>query len=600
MSLEDFESQIPAEYRSDFDQFLLAANANTKDEVAFILEQSLREVFCDEQGNELTPRKKMNRISELMASWYPQLVQLLEGNRQEFEKRQITHRYEIRRSQRTMLKTFQELLVSDPLWQQFEREDIKRTSLHTSNMGELLQQIPVDPKKITDSILRACDLEQYIPKNMEQIVANEEQRKPRKNIPKSDQVTMRAMAIPLIKKFFAQNVGPLALSHEVWGYKKERLPLKLLHIHSGEKRGKIMVIQNDATHTSKNVSLLDLPGISRQLDHIDEGYQEEIRELEQVNLLFQQTLRKIDTCWSDEEAICSFEQILDDIHRDITNKVSKLQWVKNEYKKKILQLLKTAANKSSNALKDRRGQTNPSAFLAGFNPVKKFVGERINQTTDISGKISSYKMRVLTLRQQETNRLTLFCSDVDAYGNHLHLMDLEKILSKQTKKKIIYNLRALKKTCKKFSYHPYLLYAEKIISTIDTLIECLHSEEVENVREIIYEDFLRIYSWAKVLRLENDIINLRDKYFSPGQKPSDVHPDSVREDLEGIKQKLLVSPFQPEHVSAEAREPYDNIQEQLEQWITLTTEAGIPNKTKKERNDLLHELNARLKAFHLS
>ena len=332
-------------------------------------------IFYDKNNEAFGEKQIARRLAEYMEVVRAK-VQQLRGV-PSFESKHIRKKGDFLPVKRTLLKTMQELLSAETELQSFSREDIL-----THGKTALVQNIIVDPRKITNTMLRNLGLEEFIPKD--------------RTLSPADRIKRRAEAIPQIKAFFASDIEPILYSHESKRHPSQQSFFRLFRVRNGSNRGLVFGTQHN--NHQKIPFLTDLHGAVRRIDHIESSYGKEMTDLKEIQRILEDVSTRVLSNWKEVK-----ENELDGICKNLVDIVSGLKFVQNAKKQKIRDQIERCLT-----FKDCTGRINPYSRLAILSTVRKFIDSRIAETGRIMSPLVEDRMRVLSVIHGQSGALDGF------------------------------------------------------------------------------------------------------------------------------------------------------------------------------------------------
>lgn len=557
----------PENSTSEYRQYLDLIGAEESPFRMKLVVQDVEHVFYDTKGGVRTERGIAREVKTYQEVIRAKVAQLL-GN-QLFPARKTNTKQDFFESSRTKAKTAQELLTAETELQTFTREDI-------AEYGEeaVIQNVVVDPRRISDTMLRDFGLLEYIPTG--------------KKLSPPDRMRMRASAIPAVKQFLVQGIEPLFYRHEELQKPEDQKYFRLFRITQGKNEGLILGIRDNE---GEKPFLTNLHSAFRRVDHIEESYTREMDKLNRIQQILTNISERVMSGWHEIKGTKEFERM----KQELCEIVESLQFVKNKHKLKI----KTSVARCL-TFKDKRSRLNPSSRLAILAPVNKFISQRIDETGRILGYLIKDKVRVGSIIMEQANVLADFHHDVEQHKDRLILLKPSKTIDSAAGQKIVTNLTAIKTQCQSFEFEPYLSLAKYVIEEIDAITSVLNSDQPndQTAREGAKKSFIMIYIVSKLLKLEIDLAGLRDEFFAPGQKLENVYVKSLIERVKAIHEEFLAKKIAPEMRIREFGKIFGQVYELLGEIKKNAQQSLKRGAPKEQRVEALEQINKRLKAFN--
>jgi len=583
----------------DLNQYKQLVNADKNPHIARTIQQELDDIYFDENREPRTEKEVAKRLAAYQMSIKARVDQIMGMDPSAFDHRQAKSQKDFESAPRTRLKLAQELFSSPADYQVVTREEIA-----IGEEADLIWDMVMDPSKITESALIAMGLDELLPKNLETHLVNQ-RRKFEDHLPKSKKSRNRRMtpavkaelmteAIGYVKHFFANCIEPLTLEHEDARPRARQVYFRLFRITEGPNAG--MILGTQVEGDKKILFLTDIASAARRIDHIsDDRYGAEIEKLKNVEAILKEMSRKLDTeDWDEIKSSGDLEKM----KTKIVAIVEKLKFVKNENKQEILRRVERCTT-----FRDVKGRLNPTSRRAIWESAIRFIGERIGEIEGISGYLGKDRVRVMAHIREEAERLQGFYRQVEEHAGKLKIVDLKKPLDETAVTRMVTNLRALIASCEDFKFEPYISLAARMISEINVLIGLLNSEDRNDPqkREEERYSFVRIYSIAKLLNLEDELITVRDEWFYPGySSPERIYAKGLMDRLKGVRER-----FQGKRVAVDTEMKdlspiYGEIYRFLNEVISELGQGIARGKTEKDRIDAVKKVGAMLKEFSVA
>lgn len=480
----------------------------------------MRGLTRDEEGKELPENEVVRNIEIFQAGirakidqltpniiWHQKLHPVREG------QRAVTvgsTEAEFKKAPRTDLKAFQEILSAPTERMVIGRDERLVTARH----------IVIDPELITDTLLKNLGLDEYIPE---------------KGTKQAEKVSYRALAIPAIKEML-ESLEAFTLSHE-----QERSKMRYFRLFrvSGGKNGG-MVLGTQMINGQKLLFLTDLHGAHRRIDHIHDGYAQEIATLKEI----QDTVRDVDGKISREWQQTKDPERIKEVKAQLLGLVDKLQFVTNAHKQKMrdqieaavsLETVYTLPEKRKMGLAGGKGKVirpaktivalNPGATRARINTSHLHVGKRIEEIASIQSYLAKDQTRIQAYIEDQTRPFVEFNKTVQALHDQFKIYQLDRPMSAQDRERAISNLSSLKRKCAFATtpimlFEPYQTFAEVLVEHIDQTIEALRKNEEPSAREEAASEFTKIYLITKIQRFYTELQSVYAEFLSGGQMPN--------------------------------------------------------------------------------
>ncbi len=415
---------------------------------------------------------------------------------------------EYQQAPRTDLKTFQDIL-SDPTERiAFTRKEKLANARH----------INISPKRISNTLLRNLGLDEFLPE---------------KGMRQEDQVARRAQAIPALKEML-DALAPFSLPHEQELAKMHYF--RLFRLGAGKNEGKVLGTQ--AVGNKKILFMTDLHGAYRRIDHIQDGYSEEIATLIEI----ENTVEDVDVSLSTEWEQTKDPEQLKEVKAKLLGLVQKLRFVTNANKQKMrdqieaavtLETVYTIPEKKKSSLGGGQGVTqpartivklNPGAARARINTTHLHVGKRIDEITAIKKYLAEDQTRIEVSIEAQTQPFTQFHETVRKMHEQFHIYQLARPMDENERKTAIRNLRSLRRksafaTSPIMMFEPYQAFAMVMVEQIDSTIEELMKKEDPSARQKAASEFTKIYLMTKIQRFYTELQAVYAKFISGDELP---------------------------------------------------------------------------------
>lgn len=587
--VEKAEKQVVIpDISEDLNQYRQLVNADTNPHADQAIQAELDAIYFDANKEPRTEKEIAMRLAAYQASIKARVNQILGMDPGAFDHRQVKSDKEFESSPRTRLKLVQELFSSPADYQAVTREEITR-----GEEADLFWDMVMDPSKITDTVLKDMGLDELVPKNLEAHMAEQEGRKKRR-LSKKVKTELLAESIGYVKHFFANCMEPLTLEHEDYRSRADQAYFRLFRITEGPSVGMILGTQIEGD--KKVLFLTDIASAGRRIDHIvDDGkYGKEIAKLKKIEATLANMTRKIDeSSW--EEIKTSGE--LERMQAKIAGIVDSLKFVKNDQKQEILSRVSRCVS-----FKDSRGRLNPSSRMAIWNTTQRFIGARISEIEGISGYLTKDRVRVTSHMREEAERLQGFYETVNENAGKLRILDVSGPLDETTIQRITTNLQALMASCEDFKFEPYMSLAKRMISEINAIIQILNSTDHDDQkkREEARYSFIRIYSIAKLLNIENELIAVRNDWLSPNYDPEKIYAKGLMDRFKGIRERFMEKKVAKDVDMKDLSSIYGEVYKFLNGAISALARGLGKGKTEGDRVEAVKAVDKMLKEFSVA
>ena len=568
------EDLVDAESAAEFCEFWKTINADKVPVASQAIRRDLDAVFFREggfyEGGETYSERKIEDNVRAYQMLVAALLIQIKPHGNEFAKRRLDNAGQFKNSARTLLKTMQEVLSPGFVKQFFSRDEINKQSL-----GSLIDQVVIDPRKITDTLLENLGLDEHVLKGNGV------------RLPGSAKMVLRALAIPKIKEFFKTSLRPLFLDPEKLHSIGKQNYFRLCRISEGENKG--LVLGTEQKNGNKRLFKTDLNGAARRIAHIHEGYKQEIEQLQEVIDEFNQALRLANK-WPEMKDSDDVQELL----KRISSIADRLKNVQNIHKKDIFERFDRITS-----FEDKKGRQNPSSRLAILSPAVDSVGKRLYEISVISGYLASDYTRILSYLKGLTNGIARFKQTVDDKSEKLRILDVHTPIEDEDRKRIAANIKILIALLEEVKFQPYMLMAETMKEELIGILPILENgnEDLE-AREEAKKAFIRVYSLAKMVEAERMLIDIREEFFKPGYKPESIYRKNLKARIENIE-KMFKEKISSDTKLDRYRDIYGATYKFLGKLRGLVCTTFNPHLSQEDINERLIEIDKRLKEFSL-
>lgn len=437
---------------------------------------------------EVLPSRKIQKNARIFGARIRALIPQLQDNPQWGGQGATEKGFQ--RCARTVLKSLQEVLSSPEV----------RVAYTRYRAGEAsIEDIIIDPKNISKTLLSNLGLDDFIPP---------------KGMKLEDQVDYMAQAIPSIKEIIAQ-LNPLNLGQEdTERVRKRRGGRRSPHVGSGlrlfmDPEGHVIGTQGRNGNGQKVMYKTDAHGAYRRIDHIRDGYDEEIATLEHIKSTMADIVERVYTDWKDAK------ENLEDIQKDMNGCVDKLRHVSNDHKVELRRVIASSISfKLKHVVRGKEQERfNPGATLAKFTKIGRFVDARIKDIASIRTYLEEDQVCVKKSISSMQAPIQKFGQTVEALHERFAVLDAETELSERKRQKIVANLEQLKRKCEPSAgrplLQPYRSFADAMAGHIDKTLEHLASDHREKAKE----EFMNTYMVSRVQDLYVRIQQYYDDYI---------------------------------------------------------------------------------------
>jgi hypothetical protein len=452
------------------------------------------------------------------------LAQLMDN--ETWEEKGGSTQEEFEKSPRTFMKTVQEILTHPTERMVFERDEKPN-----------LQDIIIDPRKITNSLLQNLGLGEYIPK---------------KGTPKNLQLQARAQAIPEIREMLS-GLEPIELPGE------SRMDyFRMMRITKGRNTG--FVIGTQGSRGEKLLYKTDLFGAERRLEHIGSGYSGEIAKLKEIEhhlKIVQERLRD----WNELKDTGELQELRD----RMLVCAEGLKFVQDADKKALKEKIGRCVE-----LKDGQGRDNPTITRSVIGSTFKFLGARLRRIERISGHLGQDGTKIEQLMHEQSLPLDDFVEGVERLHGQFSILKDEE-MSDDQKAEMIRNLRRRISDAGQLQFEPMRTFGKKFMRHALSVIEALQGEGGD-----AKEEFVKMYLVTKLSRAYGEIQELYRRISLDG-----VGIDFVREEAQKIQEKLDAQEVAPDLQVEGFGKPFG----QLYYLLKAVSEAKTPAQAKKKIKD---------------
>ncbi len=367
-----------------------------------------------------------------------------------------------RNADATIGKTLQYILSTSTDFMAFERGDVN------------LQDIIIDPRKLTNTALENLGLSRFIPP-------------PR--TPRTEDVAIRAKAIPAVKEMLA-TLEPVRYPEDT----REGSYFRTMRLSAGDHEGMLLVTYNK--DGSKKLAKTDLYNGIRRVNHIENGSRKETRSIAALRHL----IKSLRSAYDDWSAHKDSEEILQ-LLEECRLVVDSLQNVQLDSKIKMRDALKRCAD-------DLAG--NPGAALATLVGASNRSLDRMDEIERIIGHIYKDESRLRALADDQEQPVRNFMIDVNSKHRHFAIInDLGSPLSEAHKRKITANLNDLKEdAASRMNVRPLIKYAPVIGAQVDAILQLLDEPEID--RRKVSLEFLGLTWIMKLAKCEMEVAELTE------------------------------------------------------------------------------------------
>ncbi len=459
----------------------------------------------------------------------------IEGNKTWAEKGPASEE-NFKKSPRTFLKTAQEVLSNPMDRMAFDRSD---------NISESINDIIIDPRLITNTLLEDLGLNKYIPA---------------KGLRKELQIELRAEAIPEIRKMLShleaiRRPGQKETADEKLNY------FRLMRIGEGENKGYVVGTQNIGDH--KILFKSDIYSARRRIEHIRKDYDVEVSVLYRIKENLEKFRDKLEY-WKKPEKRAELEQFRDGMlkHVDLLNFVRDDH--KQEMKSKIMKCL---------TFDDSLGRPNPNVKGNQLTSAIKYMGMRAMNISGISREIGVDGNIVRALIAEQIAPLQSFYDTVTELHDRFAILHKES-LQPAEKEKILGNLENIKVQSQNMIFEPDMSFGAKFIEQIDKTIAAVSEDDLKTGAK----EFVKMYL---IVKLKKTQMQLDRVYSQLSLNPDGVEIGPMINRLEGIRKELAMKNVADEISTKEYDSAYGEVYHLLNSLKTRLVELKEGRESEK-------------------
>lgn len=437
----------------------------------------------------------------------------IEGN-ETWAERGPASTEDFERSPRTFLKTAQEVLTNPMDRMFFWRSD---------NISESINDIIIDPRLITNTLLEDLGLSKFIPA---------------KGVRKELQIELRAEAIPEIRKMLShlesiRRPGQKQTADEKLNY------FRLMRIGEGENKGYVVGTQNIGDH--KILFKSDIYSARRRIEHIGKDYDVEVSVLYRIKENLEKFRDKLEY-WKKPEQRAELEQF----RGGMLKHVDLLKFVRDDHKREMkLKIMKCMS------FDDSLGRPNPNVKGNQLTSAIKYMGGRVTNISGISRELGVDGDVVRALIAEQIAPLESFYDTVNALHDRFAILHKET-LSTAEKEKILGNLENIKVQSKAMIFEPDMSFGAKFIEQIDKTIEALTVDDLKTGAK----EFVKMYL---IVKLKKTQMQMDRVYSQLSLNPDGVEIGPMINRLEGIRKELSMKNVSDEIATKEYDSAYGEV-----------------------------------------
>ncbi len=420
-------------------------------------------------------------------------------------------------AQRTLPKTLEEILVHPTERMIFTRAELADPEL----MDAALQNMVIDPRMISDTLLENLGLTDLIPAKGEK-----EEYKLQK----------RTAAIPEIKKML-HGLEPISRSNEPHAH--DLRYFRLMRIGSGKNTGQVLGTQH--IEGKKILFKTDLHGAGRRLVHIEQGYEEEVKKLKWIEMTLDSVTRNL-KYWQqikNSDKLAKLKEALGEC-------VNSLEFSRDKTKQKLRDEIKACLDFS-----DATGRKNPTVVSGKLERAKARIGNRLGKIEAIWSYIGKDKAKVEELISDEERPLLSFVNEVEKLHERFVILK-DRPMEDEEKARVISNLMDRRAEAEKLRFEPMLSFAVKFISQIDAVVAALGNDNFD----VAAREFVKVYLVAKLARSQKD---LTEFYKKISLDAGNLDPNTLVADLQVVNDNLASHPVKPDLEIAEYKPHYGEV-----------------------------------------
>ncbi len=491
-----------------------------------------------EQYQELSPRAQNDEFDGIVARLREledvdleaddAVEQLLEWNRLVLQTRHLRMRFEAIASQ----------LEDNPVWEEHKTDgekSLRRPAPTFANKARellvadseamtfppdvdqafALSHLPVDPEKLTPTMLRNLGLDDL---------------NPPKGVHALRRMEAKAAAIPAVKEAVASRFEPIDL------YGQEALAMddsryfRMMRAAEGPNEG--MIVGTQENHGKKILFRTDLHGADRRVGHIIAGNIAETQMLSKLGV----GLRFVHSQLAKWMTIRDVPEELDVLKEKLLEAIQAVnpRYVDNKYKKKMTDQVVHCVG-----LRDRLDRFNPGAIRARLVPAIRGITKRLDQLERITPPIVQDSQKLFGMVTAEESPLIDFADLVDRLHERFAVLG-EQPLDPVEKVRILANLDRAIYHAEQLQYESYLSFGKEFITRIEQTKKWLNDDSAPEScpvppQQLAAQEFTKAYLASKIARAYRGI-----KYFyrKISLEPETINPAEMQLEIDIIHKDL--------------------------------------------------------------
>jgi prefoldin subunit 5 len=301
------------------------------------------------------------------------------------------------RTNRTLIKELQEIFVSKRDRLKLNKEDVNTDE----KFGAAVDALVIDPKRLTNTMLRHLGLEEYIPQERTGPV---------------ERLQRRAEAIPALKEMLQSDLE-IVLDHQHpmrgTGYNRKRAThssartCRLMVIRSGKNEGMLITARYSKTKEGKRkvLSLTDVHGADRRFVRIRKKYEKEIADLVRIET----ELTAVRDAYANWDTLHDREDQITRHRETLLAIVEELETADNQFKA----MVKVRAM-SATDLRDELLRLNPSAKARQVNAALTFLQKRMNEIREIKAQLARDTHQISVIKKRGAEVFNRFFTAIRA------------------------------------------------------------------------------------------------------------------------------------------------------------------------------------------
>lgn len=478
-SPDRFEHFVPDDGR-EYERYIELNPAHAFDKKDTRGEDELRKVFFDRDGEIREDGNEVVQLANLVQISVRARLAQIAGNRAWAQNR-ATKKADFTASPRTFWKTAQETLTAPA-----DRVVVRRST----TAKQVLAALVVDPRLITPTLLHNLGIADLVDE---------------KGLPLEDQLTLRARAIPDVKRALA-HLEPIRRPDEADATLGDLRYFRMMRVSAGEREGRVVGTQTIGGQ--KILFSTDLRGAERRIHHIRHNYEDEIEKLTWIQGVILNLREHLDF-WKNPDRRADLEKLF----ATMTQVVDSLEHVEDENKRKLLQKLEECTD-----VNDSRGRPNPNSKQAQLGKALEFLGLRLRSIESISKYIGEDHVKVMAVVAAQKDPL--------------------KGVRERIQKKEPWDsqLSEFRTSMRGVRYQPDLGFAREAQTRVGQINDGLATGH----REAARKEYVNLYVLCKMKEAYDGIWDI---YRRISIQPEQQDPRRVLDELLAIEQKLRDKSF---------------------------------------------------------